>query len=127
MKNERVCTIISKLIIVSNCVNIVSFYTIPGKFFTPVVCFLIFNVGDFCGRVIAGFIQKVRLSQVGIAGKKPCHLHSFTSTQRHKNATDLCELLILLASYNLLTCSKPVDTLQQTCPQQAVASHEYAS
>ncbi|XP_028393434.1 equilibrative nucleoside transporter 1-like isoform X2 [Dendronephthya gigantea] len=29
-----------------------------GKFFTPVVCFLIFNVGDFCGRVIAGFIQK---------------------------------------------------------------------
>ncbi|XP_046860507.1 equilibrative nucleoside transporter 3-like [Xenia sp. Carnegie-2017] len=29
-----------------------------GKFFTPVVCFLLFNVGDFAGRVIAGFVQK---------------------------------------------------------------------
>ena len=33
--------------------------SVLGKFFTPVVCFLVFNVGDFCGRVIAGFIQKV--------------------------------------------------------------------
>ncbi|CAB3982559.1 equilibrative nucleoside transporter 1-like isoform X1 [Paramuricea clavata] len=29
-----------------------------GKYFTAVVCFLIFNVGDFCGRVTAGFVQK---------------------------------------------------------------------
>lgn len=30
-----------------------------GKFFTPVVCFLLFNVGDFGGRVMAGVVQKV--------------------------------------------------------------------
>ena len=32
-----------------------------GKFFTPVVCFLVFNVGDFCGRLMAGIVQKVSI------------------------------------------------------------------
>lgn len=35
------------------------FCSIAGKFFTPVVCFLVFNVGDFSGRFLAGMVQKV--------------------------------------------------------------------
>lgn len=39
-----------------------------GKFFTPVVCFLLFNVGDFGGRIIAGLMQKPGKSGLWMLG-----------------------------------------------------------
>jgi len=37
----------------------------PEKFFIPVSCFLLFNIGDYTGRFLAGFIQWPKPSKLG--------------------------------------------------------------
>ncbi|XP_060063704.1 equilibrative nucleoside transporter 3-like [Ylistrum balloti] len=34
-----------------------------GKYFTVIVCFLLFNLGDCVGRVVGGFLQRPKISQ----------------------------------------------------------------
>lgn len=35
------------------------FFLFQDKYFVPVSCFLLFNVGDFVGRLMASFVQWV--------------------------------------------------------------------
>jgi hypothetical protein len=50
--------------------NIITFF-IADQYFSPVVCFLMFNFGDLVGRIVAGWIRRVSVTCSATIGKSP--------------------------------------------------------
>lgn len=52
-------------------------HSLPDQYFSAVVCFLLFNMGDWCGRATAGAIKWVRRKSNYLSSQKTILLISF--------------------------------------------------